>query len=222
MVATSPLSDKDAAKRVIGADKPLKAAGIASPGRPGRGGRPAADGGQQAAGQGRGVDPADAPAGRALSALLRALPGGPRLGASRSGSAPCTPGSSWSRAPRRRCCGGSGLAATHARPGRGPARRARAPAAHPQLPALPGPGDAAGRGRCSWIPPVAEIKAHWPEDAVEVRSTADRRWWLAGGRSGRCRSPAGSGCSAATTCCCRPATASCSSRTRAGTRRCGR
>jgi hypothetical protein len=28
LVATSPLSDKDAAKRVIGADKPLKAAGI--------------------------------------------------------------------------------------------------------------------------------------------------------------------------------------------------
>ena len=30
MAATSPLSDRDAAKRIVGADKPLKAAGISS------------------------------------------------------------------------------------------------------------------------------------------------------------------------------------------------
>jgi len=28
--------------------------------------------------------------------------------------------------------------------------------------------------------PVAEIKAHWPEDAIEVTIDGQRRWWLAG------------------------------------------
>jgi hypothetical protein len=38
LVATSPLSDRDAGKRVIGADKPLKEAGNSNPRRPYRGG----------------------------------------------------------------------------------------------------------------------------------------------------------------------------------------
>jgi hypothetical protein len=103
LAATSPLSDKDAAKRVIGADKPLKAAGI-----------PTLAGLAEVATQMRHVVTGPLVKGEVSTQLTARLDrptsdiAGPAKRRTRgkylSASAPYTPGSSWSRAPRRLYC----------------------------------------------------------------------------------------------------------------------
>ena len=152
MVATSPFSDADAAKRVVGADKPLKAAGI-----------PARQGLAEVAGKMRTVVTQPMVKGEVSTRLtplldepyrrdcracnaVHAWESSFRLSALYAGLE-LEPGTSppvlrripgW---PRRT-----------AGPGRGPAGRAGASAAHPQLPALSGAGDSQGRGRLSGRP----------------------------------------------------------------------
>ena len=102
LVATSPLSDRDAAKRVIGADKPLKEAGI-----------PTLAGLTEVATQMRQVVTRPLVKGdvstQLTGALIRPTSGtaGPAKrrthGKCLSASVPCTPGSSWSRGPHRLC-----------------------------------------------------------------------------------------------------------------------
>ncbi len=206
MAATSPLSDRDAAKRIIGADKPLKAAGISS-----------RDSLVEVASQLRTVVSKPLAKGevstrltprarRALSAQLCALR-----------SRPCLGDALPDQRPVRRARAGAGhlaagaaphseLATTLARPGGGPARRARAPAAHPQLPALPRPGDAAGRGR---VPGLSGGRDQGPLARRRGRGHGRRPAAVVAGRIGaRWRSTRRCcGCSAATTCCCRAGTA---------------
>src|SRR5215211_4566592 len=103
LIATSPLSDRDAAKRVVGADKPLKEAGI-----------PTLEGLTEVAIQMRHVVAGPMVKGEVSTRLTGRLDAPylrycgscklPILGRCRSVSAPCTRGWNWSPAPHRRCC----------------------------------------------------------------------------------------------------------------------
>ncbi len=221
LVATSPFSDKDAGKRIIGADKPLQEAGIA-----------ARDGLAEVASQMRRIVTKPMVKGevstrltaaleRALPALLRALPGRPSVGT----AVPAR------RAVRRTGARAGDLAAgAAAHPGwprrkAGPADDPLAAPEHlqPIRNYLRFLGPATPNDVAAFLDaPVAEIKAHWPEDAVEV--DRGRRPELAARGGGRrtILTRTCSGCWAATTCFCKAGTARCSCRTRAGTRRSGR
>jgi hypothetical protein len=68
------------------------------------------------------------------------------------------------------------VAETRTRTGGRPGISTPAPAAHSQLPEVLGPGDP-NHVAAYLDAPIAEIKAHWPEDAVQV-SVDGRKGWL--------------------------------------------
>ena len=179
MTATSPLSDRDAAKRIVGADKPLKAAGISS-----------RDSLVEVATQLRGVVREPLVKGEVSTRLTPALDE-----PYRRHCVPCGAVHAW-ETPFRMSALYAGL---ELEPGTSPPvlrripswpRRTPGPAADPL--AAPEhlqpirnylrflgpstPQDVAG----FLDSPVAEIKAHWPDDAVEVTVDGHRRWWLEG------------------------------------------
>jgi hypothetical protein len=178
LVATSPLSDKDAAKRVIGADKPLREAGIGT-----------LDGLTEVATQLRHVvtrplvkgevstqltarlDPAylrycgacDATHSWEVPFRIGSLYGGLEL---EPGTSPpvLRPIPDW---PNRK-------------PGPAPDPLAAPEALQPIRNYLRFLGPATPNDVAAFLDsPVAEIKAHWPEDAVEV-SVDGRRGWVLG------------------------------------------
>ena len=177
LVATSPLSDKDAAKRVIGADKPLKEAGI-----------PTLAGLAEVASQMRDVVTGPLVKGD-VSTQLTARLDPPYLrycGA-------CKATHSW-EVPFRICALYAGL---ELEPGTSPPvlrripdwpKRRSGPAPDPlSAPESLQPirnylrflGPAAANDVAAFLDsPVAEIKAHWPEDVVEVKLDGRRAWML--------------------------------------------
>ena len=177
LVATSPLSDKDAARRVIGADKPLKAAGI-----------PTLAGLAEVATQMRHVATRPLVKGE-VSTQLTARLGPPYLrycGA-------CQATHSW-EVPFRISALYAGL---ELEPGTSPPvlrripgwpRRAPGPASDPlAAPERLQPirnylrflGPATPNDVAAFLDsPVAEIKTHWPADAVEVSVDGRRAWML--------------------------------------------
>jgi len=179
MAATSPLSDRDAAKRIVGADKPLKAAGISS-----------RDSLVTLAGQLRKVVSQPLVKGEVSTRLT------PELDEPyRRNCVPCGAVHAW-ETPFRISALYAGL---ELEPGTSPPvlrripgwpRRSPGPADDP----LAAPehlqpirnylrflGPATPQDVAAFLDsPVAEIKAHWPEDAVEVTVDGQRRWWLAG------------------------------------------
>jgi hypothetical protein len=177
LVATSPLSDKDAAKRVIGADKPLKAAGI-----------PTLAGLAEVATQMRHV--VTSPLGKGeVSTQLTARLDPPYLRYCGS----CKTTHSW-EVPFRI---GALYAGLELKPGTSPPvlrripgwpRRAPGPAPDPlAAPDALQPirnylrflGPATANDVAAFLDsPVTEIKAHWPEDAVEVSVDGQRAWML--------------------------------------------
>jgi hypothetical protein len=179
LVATSPLSDRDAAKRVVGADKPLKESGI-----------PTLAGLTEVATQMRRVVDRRPLVKGDVSTHLTALLDPPYLrycGA-------CKATHSW-EVPFRI---GALYAGLELEPGTSPPvlrriprwpRRAPGPAPDPlAAPESLQPirnylrflGPATPSDVAAFLDsPVAEIKAHWPDDAVEV-SVAGRRVWMLG------------------------------------------
>jgi hypothetical protein len=179
LVATSPLSDRDAAKRVVGADKPLKESGI-----------PTLAGLTEVATQMRRVVDRRPLVKGEVSTQLTALLDPPYLrycGA-------CKATHSW-EVPFRT---GALYAGLELEPGTSPPvlrriprwpRRAPGPAPDPlAAPESLQPirnylrflGPATPNDVAAFLDsPVAEIKAHWPDDAVEV-SVAGRRVWMLG------------------------------------------
>jgi hypothetical protein len=180
LVATSPLSDRDAAKRVVGADKPLKESAI-----------PTLAGLTEVATQMRRVVVDRRPLVKGeVSTQLTALLDPPYLrycGA-------CKAKHSW-EVPFRI---GALYAGLELEPGTSPPvlrriprwpRRAPGPAPDPlAAPESLQPirnylrflGPATPNDVAAFLDsPVAEIKAHWPDDAVEV-SVAGRRVWMLG------------------------------------------
>ncbi len=179
MRATSPLSDRDAAKRVIGADKPLKAAGIS-----------ARDGLAEVARQLHTVVRQPLVKGEVSTRLT------PRLDEPyRRYCGPCGAVHAW-EVPFRISALYAGL---ELEPGTSPPvlrripdwpRRSPAPADDP----LAAPehlqpirnylrflGPATPSDVAAFLDsPVAEVKAHWPDDAIEVTVDGQRRWWLKG------------------------------------------
>ena len=177
LVATSPLSDKDAAKRVIGADKPLKAAGI-----------PALAGLAEVATQMRHVVTGPLVKGE-VSTQLTARLDPPYLrycGA-------CKATHSW-EVPFRISALYAGL---ELEPGTSPPvlrrisgwpRRTPGPASDPlAAPQSLQPirnylrflGPATPNDVAAFLDsPVAEIKAHWPTDVVEVNVDGQPAWLL--------------------------------------------
>jgi Winged helix DNA-binding domain len=178
LVATSPLSDKDAAKRVIGADKPLREAGIGT-----------LEGLTEVATQMRHVVTRPLVKGE-VSTQLTARLDSPYLrycGA-------CKATHSW-EVPFRI---GALYAGLELEPGTSPPvlrpiprwpKRKPGPATDPlAAPESLQPirnylrflGPATPNDVAAFLDsPVAEIKAHWPEDAVEV-SVDGRRGWILG------------------------------------------
>jgi DNA glycosylase AlkZ-like len=178
LVATSPLSDRDAAKRVIGADRPLKEAGIST-----------LVGLTEVATQMRRVVSGRPLAKGEVSTQLTALLAPPYLrycGA-------CTATHSW-EVPFRV---GALYAGLELEPGTSPPvlrripswpKRAPGPAPNPMAaPESLQPirnylrflGPASPNHVAAFLDsPVAEIKAHWPEDAVEVSLGGQRAWVL--------------------------------------------
>jgi hypothetical protein len=183
LVATSPFSDQDAAKRVIGADKPLKEAGIRT-----------LDGLAEVATQMRFVVTKPMAKGAVSTALTsRLAPAYLRYCGS------CGATHSW-EIPFRL---GALYAGLELEPGTSPPvlrripgwpKRAPGPAADPgsapeHLQPIrnylrflgPGtPNDVAA----FLDAPVTEVKAHWPEDAVEVSIDGGRGWILDHERGG--------------------------------------
>jgi hypothetical protein len=177
LVATSPFSDADAAKRLVGADKPLKQAGITA--------RQAL---AEVAGRMRSV--VTRPMGKGeVSTRLTPLLDGPYLRDCRS----CGTVHAW-ETPFRLSALYAGL---ELEPGTSPPvltripgwpRRTPGPAEDPLTapkhlqpirnylrflgPAKP--NDVAG----FLDAPVAEITKHWPTDAIEVEVDGVARWWL--------------------------------------------
>jgi Winged helix DNA-binding domain len=179
LVATSPFSDKDAGKRVIGADKPLREAGI----------RPL-DGLAEVATQLHAVVSKPMSKGDASTALTKTL-SDPYLRYCR----PCGATHSWEQPFRL----GALYAGLELQPGTSPPvmqripdwpRRdpgpARDPTAaperlHPIRNYLRFLGPATPNDVAAFLDaPVAEIKTHWPEDAVEVEVDGDAGWMLEG------------------------------------------
>jgi Winged helix DNA-binding domain len=178
VVATSPLSDRDAAKRVIGADKPLKEAGIST-----------LAGLTEVATQMRRVVTRPMVKGD-VSTQLTARLDSPYLRYCRA----CKATHSW-EVPFRIAALYAGL---ELEPGTSPPVLRRIPdwSKRPPGPApdpLAGPeslqpirnylrflGPATPNDVAAFLDsPVAEIKAHWPKDAVEV-SVDGRQGWILG------------------------------------------
>ena len=178
LVATSPLSDRDAAKRVIGADKPLKEAGI-----------PTLEGLTEVATQMRRVVTRPLVKGE-VSTQLTALLDPPYL----KYCGGCEATHSW-EVPFRI---GALYAGLELEPGTSPPVLRRIPSWPKRTPGpAPDPlaapeslqpirnylrflGPATPSDVAAFLDsPVAEIKAHWPEDAVEI-SVAGRRAWVLG------------------------------------------
>jgi hypothetical protein len=176
LVAISPYSDADAAKRVIGADKPLKEAGIRT-----------LDGLAEVATQMRSVVTKPMVKGQVSTALTSRL-GPPYLRYCGS----CGATHSW-EVPFRLSALYAGLELV---PGTSPPvlrripgwpKRAPGPAADPAAaPERLQPirnylrflGPATPNDVASFLDaPVAEIKSHWPEEAVEV-SVEGRKGWM--------------------------------------------
>jgi DNA glycosylase AlkZ-like len=178
LVATSPFSDADAAKRILGADKPLKAAGI-----------PARQGLAEVAAKMRTVVTRPMVKGE-VSTRLTPLLDEPY----RRDCRPCNAVHAWESSFR--------LAALYAglelEPGTSPPvlrripgwpRRTPGPAQDPlaapeQLQPIRNYlrflGPAMPKDVAAFLDaPVAEIKKHWPADAVPVRVDGSERWWLA-------------------------------------------
>ena len=180
LVATSPFSDQDAAKRVIGADKPLKEAGIRT-----------LDGLTEVATQMRSVVTKPMVKGEVSTALTSRL-GPPYLRYCGS----CRATHSW-EVPFRLSALYAGLELV---PGTSPPVLRRIPGWPKRA---PGPAEDPGAAPERLQPirnylrflgpatpndvaafldaPVAEIKAHWPEEAVEVSVDGRKGWMLNGG-----------------------------------------
>jgi hypothetical protein len=179
MAATSPLSDRDASKRIIGADKPLKVAGISS-----------RDSLVEVASQLRTVVSKPLAKGEVSTRLT------PQLDEPyRRNCVPCGAVHAW-ETPFRMSALYAGL---ELEPGTSPPVLRRIPS-WPQR--SPGPADdplaapqhlqpirnylrflgpATPQDVAGFLDsPVAEIKAHWPGDAIEVTVDGQRRWWLDG------------------------------------------
>jgi hypothetical protein len=177
LVATSPVSDADAAKRLVGADKPLKEAGIR-----------AREGLAEVAGRMRTVVTRPMAKGE-VSTRLTPLLDEPYLRDCRA----CGTVHAW-ETPFRLSALYAGL---ELEPGTSPPvlrriagwpRRTPGPAEHP----LAAPehlqpirnylrflGPAAPKDVAAFLDaPVAEIKKHWPADAVSVMVDGVERWWL--------------------------------------------
>jgi hypothetical protein len=177
LVATSPISDADAAKRLVGADKPLKAAGIK-----------AREGLAEVAGGMRTVVTRPMAKGE-VSTRLTPLLDEPYLRECRS----CGTVHAW-ETPFRLSALYAGL---ELEPGTSPpvlrrvpgwTRRTPGPAEDP----LAAPehlqpirnylrflGPATPKDVAAFLDaPVAEIKTHWPADAASVMVDGAERWWL--------------------------------------------
>ena len=183
LVATSPFSDIDAAKRVIGADKPLKEAGIKT-----------LDGLTEVAIQMRAVVTKPMSKGDVSTALTKRL-SDPYLRYCGS----CGTSHSWEQLFRL----GSLYAGLELQPGTSPPILQRIPGWHKRD---PGPaadpssaperlqpirnylrflGPASPNDVAAFLDaPVADIKAHLPEDAVEV-NVEGKTGWLLEGSDGR-------------------------------------
>jgi hypothetical protein len=183
LVATSPFSDIDAAKRVIGADKPLKEAGIKT-----------LDGLTEVAIQMRAVVTKPMSKGDVSTALTKRL-SDPYLRYCGS----CGTSHSWEQLFRL----GSLYAGLELQPGTSPPMLQRiprwperdpGPAADPSsAPERLQPirnylrflGPASPNDVAAFLDAsVADIKAHWPEDAVEV-NVEGKTGWLLEGSDGR-------------------------------------
>jgi Winged helix DNA-binding domain len=179
LVATSPFSDKDAAKRVIGADKPLKEAGIKT-----------LDGLTEVATQMRAVVTKPMSKGDVSTALTRRL-SDPYLRYCR----PCGATHSWEQPFRL----GALYAGLELQPGTSPPilqtipgwpKRDPGPAEDPSsAPERLQPirnylrflGPATPNDVAAFLDaPLADIKAHWPADAVEVKVDGRTGWMLEG------------------------------------------
>jgi hypothetical protein len=177
LVATSPLSDRDAAKRVVGADKPLKEAGI-----------PTLEGLTEVATQMRRVVTRPLVKGE-VSTQLTALLDPPYLKYCRG----CEATHSW-EVPFRI---GALYAGLELEPGTSPPVLRRIPNWPKRTPGpAPDPlaapeslqpirnylrflGPATPNDVAAFLDsPVAEVKAHWPEDAVETSVAGQRAWVL--------------------------------------------
>jgi hypothetical protein len=177
LVATSPFSDADAAKRMVGADKPLKAAGI-----------PAREGLAEVAGKMRTVVTRPLVKGE-VSTLLTPLLTEPYRRDCRA----CQAVHAW-ETPFRLSALYAGL---ELEPGTSPPvlkripgwpRRRPGPAGDPlAAPERLQPirnylrflGPATPKDVAGFLDsPVAEIKKHWPADAVPVKVDGVERWWL--------------------------------------------
>ena len=177
MVATSPFSDADAAKRVVGADKPLKAAGI-----------PARQGLAEVAGKMRTVVTKPMVKGE-VSTRLTPLLDEPYRRDCRA----CNAVHAWESSFRLSAL----YAGLELEPGTSPPvlrrisgwpRRTPGPADDPlaapeQLQPIRNYlrflGPATPRDVAAFLDaPVAEIKKHWPADAVAVDVEGEERWWL--------------------------------------------
>jgi Winged helix DNA-binding domain len=182
MVATSPLSDRDAAKRVVGADNPLKDAGIST-----------LTGLTEVARQLHDVVTSPLVKGEVSTQLTGRLDP-PYLRYCRA----CQATHSW-EVPFRV---GALYAGLELEPGTSPPVLRRIPAWPIRTPGpAPDPmaapeslqpirnylrflGPATPKDVAAFLDsPVAEIKAHWPADAVEV-SVDGRRGWILGGAGG--------------------------------------
>ena len=172
LIATSPLSDRDAAKRVTGADKPLKDAGIST-----------LTGLTEVATQLRDVVTGSLAKGE-VSTQLTARLDPPYLRYCRG----CKTTHSW-EVPFRI---GALYAGLELEPGTSPPVLRRIPAWPIRTPG-PAPDPMAAPESLQPIrndvaafldSPVAEVKAHWPADAVEV-SVDGRRGWILGELGGK-------------------------------------
>ncbi len=183
LVATSPFSDKDAAKRVIGADKPLKEAGIG-----------ALDGLTEVATQLRVVVTKPMSKGEVSTALTKKL-SAPYV----RYCVPCGATHSWEQPFRL----GALYAGLELEPGTSPPvlhriprwpKREPGPAEdplsaperfHPIRNYLRFLGPATPNDVAAFLDaPVAEVKAHWPTDAVEVTVDGKPGWMLEGSEGG--------------------------------------
>ena len=177
LVATSPFSDKDAGKRIIGADKPLQEAGIG-----------ARDGLAEVASQMRRIVTTPMVKGEVSTKLTAALDD-PYL----RYCVPCEAVHAWEQSFRL----GALYGGLELEPGTSPPilrripgwpRRKAGPAEDPLAAAehlqpirnyLRFLGPATPNDVAAFLDaPVAEVKAHWPEDAVEVTVDSVRKWQL--------------------------------------------
>lgn len=177
LVATSPLSDVDAAKRMIGAAQPLAEAGIGS-----------REGLAYLSARLRDLVPAPATKGEVSSRLTAALPE-PYL----RDCVPCRAVHSWEQPFRL----GALYAGLELEPGTSPPVLRPIPGWPPREPGpAPDPmtapkrlqvirnylrflGPAAPADVAGFLDaPLAEVKAHWPEEAVELRVDGRRVWSL--------------------------------------------